>query len=199
MKFYEVQKALEEGKKIKLSQMKGTYFYIFDAGKKLLCVGPGHSEYILSLDELLADDWEILEDIPETKLSLKYVFLCPSCKTYRVLQQLKEAPLHSQDATCGNCGQNVKLKPFELISVIQKQLLDDQIMINELLTKQQDDYVKFLKEIIIDYNLLIMKHRDLGNYNSSNDYEMRKSAIEYSLDVFQKMCRNNVQTLNATS
>lgn len=76
MKFYEVQPALEAGKKITHHNLRGKFISIEKEeasifGKTLVLTISDHSReigYSLDMFDLFADDWEIVDYIPEVKL-----------------------------------------------------------------------------------------------------------------------------------
>lgn len=63
-----------------------------------------YSPYHIGESDLLADDWEIVEDIPEAHIQLeyKYFYICKCTATQYV--KYGEA-FH----VCGNCGMKTKL------------------------------------------------------------------------------------------
>lgn len=115
MKFYEVQKALEEGKKIRRKGMsKNEYFKLDTEIYSTLTIGTlvrvdcipirCINKYRLTDDDLFADDWEIIEDIPEVKLEYKPYFRCPTCDFDNT-----NFAYYKAGWTCKKCGQVVKL------------------------------------------------------------------------------------------
>jgi len=123
MKFYEVQPALEEGKKIRRQSNPDVIIYMgkintFD-GTRIPSLmrekdgDPSHSD-IYGRIELFADDWEIVEDIQEVELFMpkKVRYTCPKCK--RESEQLiypedKPETVHE----CRHCGQKYRFKNID--------------------------------------------------------------------------------------
>lgn len=114
MKFYEVQPALEAGKKITHHNLRGKFISIEKEeanifGKTLVLTISDHLRkfgYSLDTFDLFADDWEIIEDIPEVKLRVTEYFICPSC-------QHKNYGFHLDNgiSICDKCGQRVRTLP----------------------------------------------------------------------------------------
>jgi len=112
MKFYEVQPALEAGKKITHHNLRGKFISIEKEeanifGKTLVLTISDHSReigYSLDMFDLFADDWEIIEDIKEVKVEYKPYFRCPSCDCDNT-----NFTYYKTGWTCKKCGQVVKL------------------------------------------------------------------------------------------
>lgn len=118
MKFFEVQPALESGKKIKRHEWKHYLhidevkaFPMLDMVVRHIIVynddGTTDVKYFKSFDDdLLADDWEIVEDIPEAELhrEIKYFYVCKCTATQYV-------NLDNEFHVCGNCGMRTKIIP----------------------------------------------------------------------------------------
>lgn len=109
MKFYEVQQALEEGKKIRRSDMNGYLIFEdrYEAQPKIRYVLAGSFcslPYHIGESELLADDWEIIEEATIKTKTIKYI-TCPKCK-----KDLELTDIHVYRRLCGFCNTNIELK-----------------------------------------------------------------------------------------
>ena len=122
MKFYEVQPALEAGKKITHHNLRGKFISIEKEeanifGKTLVLTISDHLRkfgYSLDTFDLFADDWEIIEDIPEVKLfrSKEILYKCPKC------ERTSEKIVYSEDKPktiheCHYCGQKFRFWNLE--------------------------------------------------------------------------------------
>ena len=111
MDFSETLKALKAGQKVKLPEFEeGTYLELKNDNYYIKYNSGSIRNYFSAIPiwYTLAEDWEIVEDIPEVKLERNFTFFCPNCQTHRVLQQLKIPDFEKEVVTCGNCGTKVK-------------------------------------------------------------------------------------------
>lgn len=122
MKFYEVQKALEEGKKIRRTSWNhGSYLFLGTKeqyGKNVLVYNVLTSNqassgvYDINVNEIFADDWEIIEDLQEAKvqITISETYKCPLCgASDEYWSSQKDHFEKFGYFLCGRCGQ--KLKP----------------------------------------------------------------------------------------
>lgn len=105
MKLYEVFPALEDGKKIKRQNWSGNYV-VLDGQLRRVFDFQGSETFIITKENLFAEDWEIVEDIPEVEVhvNIERYYYCPKCD--------HGVPIFSdtERAKCNRCGQEVKLK-----------------------------------------------------------------------------------------
>lgn len=147
MKFYEVLKEFEDGKKIKRPNMEG--YLIFDrryeVQSKIRYVYNGSSPHYISEEELLANDWRIIEDIPEIQLfrSKEIRYTCPKCK------RESEILVYTEDRSetvheCRHCGQKFR---FSNLEEMKKMYYDTESKIEDY-TPILIDFVKNPPDII---------------------------------------------------
>lgn len=178
MKFYEVQPAFNNGKKIK-SKKFGTFFF------KDAHLYYEHRELIepirgFAISVILADDWEIVEDVPEVKLEGNFTFFCPNCQTHRVLQQLKIPGFEKEAVTCGNCGTKVKLTNsyYEVLnSEFNKNASQD------LISK----YKAWLQHMIEISDQDLLTYSGEMNFVKAGEYEIRRGVFEECLCALNEM------------
>lgn len=153
MKFYEVQPALEAGKKITHHNLRGKFISIEKEeanifGKTLVLTISDHSReigYSLDMFDLFADDWEIVEDILECKLfrSKEIRYTCPKCE--REHEQLVYPEDRSETIhECHHCGQKFR---FSNLEEMKKMYYDTESKIEDY-TPILIDFVKNPPDII---------------------------------------------------
>ena len=124
MKFYEVQPALEAGKKIRRKSMyenivgislskclRNVYVEVYTDGSEGIWETDSHS--------LRADDWEIIEDLPKATIhpENRYFYECRcSAKQY--------VKVDDEFHVCGNCGLKVQIIPIVPKEDSNKSIID---------------------------------------------------------------------------
>jgi hypothetical protein len=108
MKWHEVQPALEEGKKA-FRESAPNIVLRFSEHCKLFMVentnveynvfNPSTVVYCPTTKDLLADDWKIVEKVPEMKLFRATVGYCPHCESL----QFVNWDIDGRVTNCGNC------------------------------------------------------------------------------------------------
>lgn len=123
MNFSEAFEAMKAGKKVRRPDMFPDEYLTFQLS--LGSGNPMHKEpqrmkngsdrwtyHRFSVKEMEADNWEIIEDVPEVKLqqSNDTYFICPQCGKYRELQVYSEDISNNNNIhTCYNCGKRVRI------------------------------------------------------------------------------------------
>lgn len=109
MKFYEVQRALETGKKITRKTFNGKNL-VKSPLMSIATFENSFAEYKFSyIDIIIADDWEIIEDIPEVQIQIDIneLFTCQRCGSE---QEFWPSMREKETFACCRCGQKHKMK-----------------------------------------------------------------------------------------
>jgi len=192
LKFYEVQPALESGKKIKRGNWNFGHLIISGNTICALFQGNCYSEYDFRARDILADDWEIIEDIPQIKLfrSKDIFFICPKCQRHQeqlVYSEDRDETVH----TCRHCGQKYR---FSNLDEMKRMLNDNPKSFEEILKEhglfdlwksetqkvlESDDiwvswtnYTKEEAKKIVDKVI-----RDYENYNAASYVHLADSSV----------------------
>lgn len=107
MDFSKALEAMKAGKKIKKLGWNKTHI-IFESPDVFYRVYPSglKEDWYFGNNDILAEDWEIVEDIPKVQLRASEMFFCPNCR------QPNHGPfIENTNGTCKYCGQVVKLLP----------------------------------------------------------------------------------------
>ena len=135
MKWYEVQPALEEGKKLRrTSWSKGDYISYNNSAINYNTASNIIVRFSCNQNEVLADDWEIVEEVPvaSTCKDVRYQYECPTCKEI-------SSSIHADGlVNCAGCGGKIKLKrnPYDP-SLVEEQ--DDELALKTIETWQIND------------------------------------------------------------
>ena len=107
MDFSKAFEAMKNGKKVKKSGWNDVYI-IFEAPDNFYRFRPSglKEDWYFGNNDILAEDWEIVEDIQEVKLHIKEYFTCPKCGHENIGFHLDNGV-----STCTKCGTRVKTLP----------------------------------------------------------------------------------------
>lgn len=109
MDFSETLKALKAGKKVKLPEFEECTYLELKNDDYYIKYKSGSIKNDFSAIPIrytLAEDWEIVNDIPEVKLRSSEYFICPGCQHINYGFYLDDGV-----STCKNCGKIVKTLP----------------------------------------------------------------------------------------
>lgn len=192
MKFYEVQPLLEAGKRIRLPYMKG--FLIlderFDAQPKIRYILNGCStNHCISENELLAEDWEIVDDIPEIQLfqSKEIRYSCPKCgreSEQIVYPEDKTTAVHK----CHYCGQKFRFKNLEEMKEIYYDM-DSKLLSHK---KYLEEWKAEIEEIMSRENSVDVSMRSI-KYQELYLWSIRVGVIDECLEHIKEMLEGDAK------
>lgn len=137
MDFGKALEALKAGKNVRQSTWNINYYIIYDNvhDKNEYPFGSfdgittykdgtySRNLFEFTPEHLIAEDWEIVEDIPEVKLHVKEYFTCPKCGHVNI-----DINIENTFPTCRECGIKVKILSdsvdYHMILETYKQLLE---------------------------------------------------------------------------
>ena len=164
MDFSKALEAMKEGKQVRRK------LYCNEVLSKCVfldMVECNFTQYKFSYCDVTANDWEIVEDIPEVKPQCRYYVLCPTCgKEYRIRSD-------AEDFICGRCSKNWK------IDKTNTSLNTD----NEPLTI----YKEWLQKMIKDYDTQIQVYLKDKKYERAGSFDRSRETFKTCLCMLERL------------
>jgi hypothetical protein len=168
MKWYEVQPAVEAGKKAHRESTPNMILHFSEECKVFMMentdveynvFNPSTVVYCPTTIDLLANDWIIIEDVPEMKLFRATVGYCPHCGSL----QLVNWDMDGVVTNCGNCRKPSRNKIRDNKNIIEeyKSWLSTEISD----AKESPALSSPLEEKVLSACLLKIEKLERGNQN----------------------------------
>lgn len=169
MDFGKALEAMKNGKKVRRPTMSSNQHIIYDNiyESKFVLVTLSEErlncpvEYRFSIDDLLAEDWEIVEEHLPVKLQCRYYVICPLCKReFRISSR-------NNEFICGRCNKIFKIDKVNISTPYDNVVLDK--------------YKDWLEKITNDMELEIMvssRNSNPSNWRFSDSLSAFKQCLK---------------------
>lgn len=168
MDFSKALDAMKEGQKVKKSSWNDTYI-IFGTPDRFYRVHTNglKEDWYFGNNDILTEDWEIVEDSPEVKPQCRYYVIYPSCeREFRIRSG-------AEDFICGRCSKNWK---------IDKTNTSLNVDI-EILTK----YKEWLQKMIKDYDTQIQVYLKDKKYERAGSFDRSRDTFKTCLCMLERL------------